>query len=147
MDLGDMALLAGTGALVGWSVFLAVRVPAVWRGQREVDWSPNVAGPDVHSRGYLPFVLWMNLFSGGCLAALASSVLNVRWLVALGAVALVLAMVAFVLHLMVNMVNRPRWLVPPRLRHQPGWLGQWQRRRRQHADRRGASPRMRGDPE
>jgi hypothetical protein len=121
-----------------------VRVPAVWRGHRSVNWSPNVEGPDVHSRSYLPFVLWMNLFVGGCLAALAGSILKLRWLVAPGAVALVLAVVPFGRHLRVNMVNRPRWLVPPRLRDQPGWLGQWPHRRRRHADRRGASPRIGG---
>jgi hypothetical protein len=123
MNVSDVVLLMGTSALMGCSV-CSLRCGCPRCGA--ASGRSTVAEREGLGRAQpqLPVVCAVDEPAfGGCLLALAGSVLNVRWLVVLGAAACVLAVVPFVLHLMLNLVNRPGWLVPPRLRHQLGWLG------------------------
>jgi hypothetical protein len=128
--------------LMGWIigiVFLVAGIylgPRVWRGETELDGSdPPAAWPlsEVVWRGVVRsaaawWPLWALFFFAGALASDAPSG-STRQTVGMltGLVALLLA---FAIHIPVLLFNRPRWIVPPRLRDEPGALAEWRARRR-----------------
>jgi hypothetical protein len=122
-------------AAVAWSVRLALRVPAVWRGGQVVFGSAfaSVLLSGISRRTYLPFALTVNLFCGGLLLLVGGSELGGGWVARTGGWGVRLSFIAFVLWLSVKLFNRPHLLVPPSERSKAGTLGQAKARRRRRA--------------
>jgi hypothetical protein len=75
------------------------------------------------------------MFFGGAIAYDAregSTRETIGWITALAAMTL-----GFAVHIPVLLYNRPRWLVPPHLRDEPGALAERRARRRGATTRRG----------
>ena len=120
---------------VAWSVRLALRAPAIWRGSQEVFVSvlDSVLPSGISRRTYLPFALTVNLFSGGLLLLVGGAELGAGGVAAAGVWGVMLSFLAFALWQSVKSFNRPRLLVPPSERSRGGTLGQAKARRRRRA--------------
>jgi hypothetical protein len=111
---------------------LVAHVPAVWRG---ADF--HLRGgrlPEVNRRSYLIFVVEFFVLSTGLMLGFIGLITGSELLrrnVPLTGVLLALSLLP--VHLVVNAFNRPRFLVPPDLRHEPGWVGERQEARRRRA--------------
>jgi hypothetical protein len=120
---------------VAWSVRLALRVPAVWRGDQAVVGSilDSLLSSGISRRTYLPFALTMNLFCGGLLLLTGGTELGAGWVARMGIWGVLLSFLAFALWQSVKHLNRPRLLVPPSERSKAGTLGQAKARRKRRA--------------
>jgi hypothetical protein len=120
---------------VAWSVRLALRVPAVWRGDQEVVGSlvDSLLPSGISRRTYLPFALTVNLFVGGLLLLVAGTALGAGWVARTGVWGVLLSFLAFALWQSVKHLNRPHLLVPPSERGKAGTLGQAKARRKRRA--------------
>jgi hypothetical protein len=108
-----------------WYGVVALRhLPQVWRGER-TPWLPSITvfGPSVNLRSYPTFVVAATGFgAGGVLTVLAGAV-GAGLLLRTGIVLMSCSsLLGFFLIVVVNALNRPRFLVPPRLRNERGWL-------------------------
>lgn len=116
-------------------VHLGKKLPAVWRGDADaVPDLPSQMPFNVHPRSYVTFTMFaFAFFGGGAILIIRAPVLEniIPGASRLpGAVLLIAIVVPLVLHLIVNAFNRPKWLVPPPFRHQPGWVAARRDRRR-----------------
>jgi hypothetical protein len=109
--------------------------PRLWRGETDVDAVP-LAWPlgQVWWRGVIrSFIVWPPFvalaLAGGAVAELTS---KDDLGMALGLIGILVGMA---LHLAIVLVNRPKTLVPPALRAQPGAIAEWRQRRRSDAYR------------
>jgi hypothetical protein len=109
--------------------------PRVWRGETGVDAVP-LAWPlgDAWWRGVIrSFIVWPPFvalaLAGGAVAELTS---KDDLGMALGLIGI---LAGTTLHLAIVLVNRPKALVPPALRAQPGAIEEWRQRRRSDAYR------------
>ncbi|GAB4055599.1 hypothetical protein GCM10028775_50910 [Catellatospora paridis] len=134
-----LGFLTVAGALVYlrhvWRV-----VPALWRGEHEGSLPVrHVRMYDVFPRSYVTALLPLSAIAGFFLLLGLQFVVGKLTLApAKGAFALmVLTVPLTVLHWVVNAYNRPRALVPPAYRDQPGWV---EVRRRRRSNRRAGRP-------
>ena len=131
---GVLAVAFGA-CTVGYAGLQITRLPRVWRGDSldTLPWSNN-AGPEVNHRSFPAFTLFLVLFTAGVLLAAPASVWDVHGLGVTAVLCLFMSVPALVLWILVNATNRPRFLVPPARRDEPGWWAAWRQRR----DRRGS---------
>jgi hypothetical protein len=120
---------------VAWSVRLALRVPAVWRGGQEIFGSvlDSLLPSGMSRRTYLPFALMVNLFVGGLLLLAGGAALGAGWVARTGVWGVLVSFLAFGLWQSVKHLNWPRLLVPPSERSKAGTLGQARSGRRRRA--------------
>jgi hypothetical protein len=120
---------------VAWSVRLALRVPAVWRGDQEVVGSlvDSLLPSGIGRRTSLPFALTVNLFVGGLLLLAGGAALGAGWVARTGVWGVLLSFLAFGLWQSVKHLNRPHLLAPPSERSKAGTLGQAKARRKRRA--------------
>ena len=131
-----LAIVAG----VGWAGLLCRRLPEVWRGGslRSLPWN-NLYGPEVNHRSFPAFVLFLVSLTSGITFAFLGTWLENRALVGTAFVLLVVAIPVLIpLWIIVNAVNRPRFLVPPSRRKERGWWGE--RKHRRARQRSGSAP-------
>ncbi len=119
-----MWLIGGATALsmVGSAALQLFRLPPVWRGERvsSLPW-PNMHGPEVNHRSFPAFCGFSTCL--GIFAAVfpISIVVDHDGLAAIAVAVAVLGFVVFVPPwILVNAINRPRFLVPPSRRSEPG---------------------------
>ena len=123
---------AAVVALVGFAGLQLARLPKVWRGERllTLPW-PNFHGPEVNHRSFPVFTGFITLLGGGSALVWISVIADWAGVVVPGGLAIVFAVFVFVpLWILINAVNRPRLLVPPARRAEPGWWGRRRARRR-----------------
>jgi hypothetical protein len=110
--------------LAGW----LVGAPRLWRGDAEVDEPPPawpLGAPSWHGvmRSFIacpPFIVLV--FAGGAVAELSDAD---DLGMAIGAIGL---LGSVVLHVPILLWNRPKALVPPPMRRQPGALREWRQK-------------------
>ena len=125
-----MSLLVSIAA-IAYAVWRVARLPAVWRG---ASFHRSYRKLEVNRRSYLIFVVEVGLLCAGIMLGGIGLAVDNEWLRRDASLALVLLAVSLLpVHLMVNAFNRPRFLVPPDLRHEPGWVGRRQQARRRRA--------------
>jgi hypothetical protein len=130
-------ILTGLGAvlLAAFPLFLVLRpARAIWRG--DASRLPTLMHLDINARSYLAFLLWFVLFFGGFgLAGVGVLVMSLEHAVGVriamvGVVAMFAGLVLMPLKWFVSAYARPKFLVPPPYRDQPGGLAQAAERRR-----------------
>jgi hypothetical protein len=125
------ALLLVIATAAGMALLVA-QVVAVWRGA-----DVHLSGgrlPEVNRRSYLIFAVEVCVFCGGLMLGFVGLLTGSELLrrnASLTGVLLALSLLP--VHLVVNAFNRPGFLVPPDLRHEPGWVGRRQEARRRRA--------------
>jgi hypothetical protein len=134
---GVLAVALGA-ALVGFAVLQVARLPKVWRGENllTLPW-PNSRGPEVNHRSSPAFTGFIGLLCIGMLLAVPAAVWAVEALAVAAGLCILLSLVFVPLWILVNAINRPRFLVPPSRREEPGW---WAARRHRRARRREGLP-------
>jgi hypothetical protein len=92
---------------VAWSVRLALRVPAIWRGDQKVFGSvlDSLLPSGISRRTYLPFALTVNLFIVGLLLLVAGAALGAGWVARTGVWGVLLSFLAFGLWQSVKHLN------------------------------------------
>lgn len=124
-----------TLGLAGFAGLQVTRLPRVWRGKtvHSLPW-PNARGPEVNHRSFPVFVGFVVFVAGGALLLLVSALTGAQ---AVGVVGVLFGMVSFIilvpLWILINAINRPRILVPPARRREPGWWAEWRASRRRRA--------------
>ena len=108
------------------------RLPHVWRGEKLPSLPRQTwRGPEVNHRSFPVATFCLTLFVVGLTLLAGGGALRANGAVATGIMLVMAALfVLFPLWVLVNAVNRPRLLVPPPLRREPGWWAQWRSRRR-----------------
>jgi hypothetical protein len=134
IDWSDLVFAAGILGLAGFAAHTVVRLPKVWRGEtlRSLPYS-NYLAPEVNHRSFPVFTGFIAALGGGALLVWIGMLVDSRDVTGVGGLAMVVGTIVFVpLWILVNAVNRPRFLVPPARRKDPGWWGERrsQRRRR-----------------
>jgi hypothetical protein len=127
----DVTFLLVSVAAIAYAAWRVARLPAVWRG---ASFHRRFPGLEVNRRSYLIFVVEIGFLGAGLtLGGIGLAVGNegLRRDASLAGVLLALSLVP--VHLVVNAFNRPRLLVPPDLRDEPGWVGRRQQARRRRA--------------
>ena len=128
----DLLFGAGVLGLAGFAALQVVRLPKVWRGETllTLPWA-NYHGPEVNHRSFPAFTGFIAALGGGALLVWIGMLTDNRILANTGGLAMVLGVIVFVpLWILVNAVNRPRFLVPPARRQGQGWWAEWRGRRR-----------------
>ena len=127
---GVLAVAFGAG-LVGFAGLQVWRLPRVWRGDTllTLPW-PNSRGPEVNHRSFPAFTGFLVLLCVGMVLAVPAGLWDVQALGVIAVLCLFLSLLVFVpLWILVNATSRPRFLVPPSRRDEPGWWASWRRRR------------------
>jgi hypothetical protein len=128
----DIFFCLGALGLASFAAFAVVRLPKVWRGETlaSLPWA-SVRGPEVNHRSFPAFTGFIVGIGAGAVLVWIGMLTDSRGLSTAGGLAIVLGVVVFVpLWIVVNAVNRPRFLVPPTRRQDRGWWGEWRARRR-----------------
>jgi hypothetical protein len=109
--------------------------PRLWRGEADVDTEP-LAWPlgRVWWRGVIrSFIVWPPFMA---LALAGGAVADLTSRDDLGMILVLIGLFGgLTIHLTIVLVNRPKAVVPPALREQPGAIGEWRQRRRSDAYR------------
>jgi hypothetical protein len=131
MALPDVTFLLVNIAAIAYVVWRVARLPAVWRG---ASFHRRFGVLEVNRRSYLIFVVEVGLLCAGLTLGGIGLAVDNEWLRRDASFALMLLALSLLpVHLVVNAFNRPRFLVPPDLRHEPGWEGERQEARRRRA--------------
>jgi hypothetical protein len=135
----DLELLGTAGlfwlATVVMVVALGRKVPAVWKGDADAMPSiPHQVPFAVHPRSFVTFTMVAFAFVGGFTLLVSTPLVNWEFLdepLSLwpGGILLIASVPLALLHLVVNAFNRPKWLVPPAFRDQPGSVFERRERR------------------
>lgn len=137
--LKNLAIGLCATALPAWVLYRAVApFRAIWSGDTSrVHTLPTRFGT-VKARNYLAYLMWTIPAFGGLLligmAIMAATLSRGRSadlsdvLFQVGVVSLLAAGPLMLVHVIVNATNRPRILVPPPYRDQPGVIGQARKR-------------------
>jgi hypothetical protein len=126
---GVLAVAAGA-ALVGFAGLQVARLPKVWRGDTLLALPyANSRGPEVNHRSFPAFTGFIGLLCLGMLLVFLANALDVAALAVAGGVVVFLSLVFVPMWILVNATNRPRFLVPPTRRDEPGWWRAWRQRR------------------
>jgi hypothetical protein len=132
----DLVLGAGILALAGFAAFTVIRLPKIWRGKTilALPYS-NPFAPEVNHRSFPAFTGFIAALGGGGLLVWIGMLIGSRDVTGVGGLVIVVGAVVFVpLWIVVNAVNRPRFLVPPTRRQDRGWWGEWRTRRRRRSE-------------
>jgi hypothetical protein len=129
MTLGDInwpviASAALTLGLVGFAGLQVARLPRVWRGGtvHSLPW-PNTLGPQINHRSFPVFVGFVVFLAGGALLLFVSAAIGAQAMGVVGVFSGIVSICVFVpLWILINAINRPRFMVPPARRREPGWL-------------------------
>lgn len=93
----------------------------------------------MNHRSFPAFTGFISALGGGALLVWIGMLADSRDLTGVGGLAMVVGTLVFVpLWIVVNALNRPRFLVPPTRRRDPGWWGE--RRVQRHRRREGLAP-------
>jgi hypothetical protein len=138
VGIGWSGILFGAGVLglAGFAALQVVRLPKVWRGETllTLPW-PNYHGPEVNHRSFPAFTAFIAALGGGALLVLIGGMTDNRGFTIAGGLAMVVGTLVFVpLWILVNAVNRPRFLVPPTRRQEHGWWVEWRTQRRRRSE-------------
>ncbi|GGM63057.1 hypothetical protein ACFFX1_42675 [Dactylosporangium sucinum] len=116
--------------LMGWVLYnLLSPARAIWRG--EASRVPVVPGIRPSQRAYVPYLLWTTPFFGGIglvgVAILLFTLFTGSWAGLVFGIPgfglmLVVAPPFMLVHLIACLFNRPRFLITPTCRHEPGWV-------------------------
>ena len=134
----DWWLLVAGACTVGFAGFAGLqlaRLPRVWRGGTvsSLPWL-NTHGPEVNHRSFPVFVGFAVSLVVGALLLFVATLVDVNALGVIGVICAMVGVVVFVpLWILINAINRPRVLVPPSRRRQPGWWAEWRARRARRA--------------
>jgi hypothetical protein len=138
----DWWLLVGGAFTVGFAGFAGLqlaRLPRVWRGGTvsSLPWL-NSHGPEVNHRSFPVFVGFVVSLAACALVLFVSALVDAQAMGVIGVICAMVGVGVFVpLWILINAVNRPRVLVPPSRRRQPGW---WAERRAGRARRASGLP-------
>lgn len=122
MDWGTVAAAALVPAALWVIADVVRRLPRVWRGEsRDLSAIPRLPFA-VHPRSYLTFAIWVASFFGASAVLVLGLLVHVEWVLFTGIGLGLASLPAAGLHLVVNALNRPRFLVPPTHRDEPGWV-------------------------
>jgi hypothetical protein len=126
-----LAFVVATACIAGLADRVR-RLPAVWRGDKKAIATVRGVMADVYARSYLVHLVRQTAAWGGA-AALAVAVGAYPAWRGVGALGILLWLTyppLLVLHWFVNATNRPRFLVPPPYRNEPGGVAEARRRAR-----------------
>jgi hypothetical protein len=141
MDWGAQLLLVLIGlAFVAGPVLLWWRLVRVWHGDLSAIATTRGFVVEANGRSYLAHAARSTAWWGGLGLILVAAALTGEPRTGLGVVAVGLWLASvplLVLQLVVNLFNRPKFLVPPPFRDDPGALAQW---RLSRARRRAGQP-------
>ena len=134
MGVGWQDIVFGLGVLwlAGFAALTVVRLPKVWRGETLLSLPySNYRAPEVNHRSFPVFTGFIAALGGGALLLWIGVLTGGRGLTITGGMTIFVGVIVFApLWILVNAVNRPRFLVPPTRRKDPGWWGEWRSRRR-----------------
>ncbi|MFG1941458.1 hypothetical protein [Nonomuraea sp. NPDC048826] len=133
MDWGRWWLVGGLLAIWLVAAWDLPRLPHLWRTgilRFRMMSDLNIFQMDVHPRSFLPHVLSCNFLTGGLLVLVSGVIFRITWMEVAGWIIFALTLPAALLHASVNAFNRPRLLVPPPLRGEPGWMAELRDRQR-----------------
>ena len=128
----DIGFGVGVLALAGFAALQVLRLPRVWRGETllTLPW-PNFHGPEVNHRSFPAFTGFIATLGGGAVLVWIGMLTGSRGPSIVGGLAIVIGVIVFVpVWILVNAVNRPRFLVPPARRQDHGRWAEWRARRR-----------------
>jgi hypothetical protein len=136
IDWAELVFAAGILGLVGFAAHTVHRLPKVWRGETLLSLPyRNFFAPEVNHRSFPAFTGFIAALGGGALLVSIGMLTGITDLTGVGGLAMVVGVLVFVpLWILVNAVNRPRFLVPPARRQEPGWWGEWRARRRRRSE-------------
>ncbi|MBX6724250.1 MAG: hypothetical protein IRY92_13620 [Dactylosporangium sp.] len=134
--------MLGLGAAVMAFILVSALVPfrRIWRGDAwAANGLPSLFGR-VEARNYLAYLMWIVPGAGGlllvCVVGFFATLFGVdnlaedlRALMMVGVILFLAAWPLTLVHVFVNATGRPKFLVPPPYRDQPGEIGAWRQRR------------------
>ena len=105
---------------LGFTRFQVRRARAVWRGE-PASWLPmTFRGPEINRRNHAVFVVAITSFCAAAMLLLIGEDTGLRGLSYVGVALSPLLFVCLPIMTVITVFNRPRALVPPSLRDQPG---------------------------
>ena len=137
--LRDLVFGVCASAVPAWILYRAVApLKAIWRGDTSRIYTLPTRSGIVQARNYLAYLLWVIPAFGGLMfigvAIISATLSSVRTdlidiLFTIGVCSLLAAGPLLLVHVIVNATNRPRFLVPPPYRDQPGAIAAARKRR------------------